>query len=179
MNDSANGLHNDPWGVGGSMNNDMYNLFYAGEVLKEFQPELLVVNMQGVDVCHTNFTQYCNNIRKADFALNQLWQVIQSTPGLADDTILIAAPEHGRNLQPNTVIDQYGRYALDHTNDQMSTEIFCLILGPSGVVNQGLEISTEAGESIDIVPTIANILGFDSEVPSFLMPGRVLNEAFV
>jgi hypothetical protein len=46
-------------------------------------------------------------------------------------------PEHGRNLQPNSVIDIYGRYALDHNNDEMSRRIFGLIAGPSSVVKQG------------------------------------------
>jgi hypothetical protein len=59
------------------MNGDMYNIFFAEEILKQFKPELLVVNMQGVDICHSNFTQYANNLRKADYAVAHLWQTIQ------------------------------------------------------------------------------------------------------
>ena len=180
--DAAGGLYNDPWGVGAAvMNNDMFNIFIAEKVMQQFKPELLVVNMQGVDICHSNFTQYCNNIRKADYALGHLWNTIQSTPGMMNDTILIAVPEHGRNSTSNTVMDSFGRYAIDHTNDAMSREIFCLVLGPAGIVKQNQVISTVAGESIDVVPTIADILGFYNDIPANYRGsmGSPLTQAFI
>ena len=174
---AASGGYNNPWGIG-ALNNDQLNIFAAEKVIEEFQPELLVVNMQDVDVCHTNFTSYANNLVKADYALGHLWQTIQSTPGMADNTILIAVPEHGRNAQPNTVIDAFGRYAIDHTNDDMSREIFCLVAGPTGKVMQNQVISQEMGETIDVVPTIAKILGFYDEV-SGMLPGQPLDAALI
>lgn len=182
FNDALLGNYNDPWGVGSNvMNNDMFNIFIAEKILQQFKPELVVVNMQGVDICHSNFTQYCDNMRKADYALAHLWNTIQSTPGLANDTILIAVPEHGRNSTPNTVMDQYGRYALDHTGDAMAREIFCLVLGPPTVVKQNQVISSVAGESIDVVPTIADILGFYNDIPQSYQwnMGSPLAQAFV
>lgn len=185
---SANsGGFNDPWGVGANvMNSDMRNVFFAENIITNFKPELLVVNMQDVDVCHSDFTSYCNNLRKADYALAHLWQTIQSTPGMANNTILIAAPEHGRNETTNTLMDAQGRYALDHTGEvvngrSLSREIFCLMLGPAGVVKQNQLFSTEQGESIDIVPTIADILGFYSDIPVNYRSnmGNVLTQAFV
>lgn len=182
FSDAAAGLYNDPWGVGANvMNNDMFNIFIAEKVLQQFKPELLVVNMQGIDVCHTNFTQYCNNIRKADYALAHLWNTIQSTPGLMNDTVLIAVPEHGRNASTNTVMDPFGRYAIDHTNDPMSREIFCLVLGPSSAIKQNQVIGTVAGQSIDVVPTIADILGFYNDIPTQYRNkmGVPLSQAFI
>lgn len=179
-NDALSGQFNDPWGIGQQqMNGDMQNMFFAERVIQRFKPELLVVNMQGVDIGHSNFTQYCANMRRADYAVAHLWQTIQSTPGMANDTILIIAPEHGRNLEPNSIMDQYGRYALDHTSDQKSREIFCLVVGPPSVVNQNQVISQESGESIDIVPTIADILGFLPDISAEAMPpGGLLSQAF-
>jgi len=175
----AGGL-NDPWNVGQQfMNDDMFNVSAAERIIQQFKPELLVVNMQGVDICHSNYTQYCNNLRKADYAVSHLWQTIQNTPGMANDTILIVAPEHGRNLQPNTISDNYGQLALDHTSDNTSREIFCMVVGPPDKVQQNQVINTVTGESIDIVPTIAHILGFKDAIPGGMLPGRVLNEAFV
>lgn len=168
----------DPFGVGNATNGNMINIAMAIRVLQEFKPELLVVNMQNIDICHTNYTEYCNNIRKADFALSKLWNAIQSTPSMANDTVLIVAPEHGRNQQPNTIIDRFGNYAIDHTNDEMSRQLFCLIVGPSHIIKQNQIIHNVTGESIDIVPTIAHILGFDTDIPLGMLPGRVLNEAF-
>lgn len=165
------------WGFGSEMNNDLRNIYYTEEVLKRFQPELTVLNIQGVDVCHSDFTSYCNNLRKADWGVAHLWNTIQSTPGLANDTVLIAVPEHGRNLSANTLVDAYGRPAFDHTNDATSREIFALICGPSGVVNQNNVITSVEGESVDIVPTIANLLGFENDIPAGLVQGNVLNGA--
>lgn len=177
------GSFNSPLGIPGNQaTNDVFTILFAEEVIKAFQPELLVVNMTDVDACHQNFTAYCSNLRKSDYAVAHLWHTIQNTPGMADDTILIIAPEHGRNLEVNTLQDVYGRYGVDHTGDPTSREIFAMILGPAGVVNQNLTLgspSTPIGESIDLVPTIANILGFDVNIPPGFLPGRVLQEAYV
>ena len=177
--EAAAGQFNDPWGIGGGLyNNDMQTVNFAEKIIQEYKPELLVVNMQDVDIAHSNFTLYANNIQKADYALAHLWNTIQNTPGMAEDTILIAMPEHGRNQDGNGLYDGYGREALDHTNDDYSREIFSLILGPSGVVVQDQVFSQEKGESIDIVPTIANVLGFDNDIPGGLLNGNVLTESF-
>ncbi|MBT5859173.1 MAG: hypothetical protein HOH88_04815 [Flavobacteriales bacterium] len=177
--EAAAGQFNDPWGIGeGLYNNDMQTVHFAEKIIQEYTPELLVVNMQDVDIAHSNFTLYANNIQKADYALAHLWETIQNTPGMMNDTILIAMPEHGRNQDGNGLYDSYGREALDHTNDDYSREIFSLILGPSNVVVQDQVFSQEKGESIDIVPTIADILGFDNDIPGGLLTGTVLNDSF-
>lgn len=173
------GLQNNPWNIPSGMNSDMRNIYYAERIIEEFKPEMMVVNMFGVDVAHNNFSEYCNNLRRADWAVGHLWDTIQKTPGMADDTILIVAPEIGRNGTANSIVDQNGRNALDHTNgDPVSKEIFCLVAGPAGVVKQGNVINQVAGKSVDIVPTIANILGFENDVAG-LLPGTVLNDAFI
>ncbi|MCB0430550.1 MAG: hypothetical protein H6585_12815 [Flavobacteriales bacterium] len=176
--EAASGLYNDPWGIGG-LNGDQFNIFFAEQIIKEFTPELLVVNMQGVDVCHTDFTNYCKNLNRASYATAHLWKTIQSTPGMQDNTVMIVVPEHGRNLDPNTIMDPYGRFALDHTNDDTSREIFCLVVGPPSVVKQDQVISSVTGQSIDVVPTIANVLGFDTDIPAGMLAGTPLSQAFV
>ena len=173
------GGHSNPWNIPGGMNGDMRNIFYAEEVLREFQPELTVVNMFSVDVAHTNFTNYCNALQYADWAIAHLWSTIQSTPGMANDTIMIVAPEIGRNSVPNSIVDGNGRFALDHTTDDpLSRELFCMVVGPPSVVEQNKVISQIEGKSIDIVPTIADILGIGNDVQGIL-PGTTLNSAFI
>lgn len=179
--DAIAGLFQNPWNIPGpaGMNNDMYNVFFAEKIIQQFQPEMLVVNMQDVDICHTDFSRYCNNLRKADYSVAHLWNTIQNTPGMANDTILIIAPEHGRNNTANSIIDSNGRYAIDHTapepsqgGDQMARDIFCLVVGPPNKVNQGLVYTTNAGErgeSIEVVSGISNILGYDSDVPGGML----------
>lgn len=172
-----------PAGVPSSeITGDLLNIAAAWAVMDEFKPELTVINTFNLDICHSDFSQYLGFLHKADFGVGWLWDKIQSDPQMADNTIMICMPECGRNLQPNSLFDSNGFAAYDHTGDQNSREIFSLIVGPSGVVNQGLELGTGAnpvGESIDIVPTIAHALGFYPDIPAGLLPGRVLNEAFV
>ncbi len=177
--EAGTGILDDPWGVGDYYNGDMFTIFSAEEIIKEFTPELLVVNMQDVDVAHNNMTSSLNNLRRADYALWHLWETIKSTPGM-ENTILIALPEHGRNAEGNEIFDGYGREATDHTNDDMSRDIFCMMLShqASTSVNSNNIITAQTGESIDIVPTVANILGFDEDIPPGLLNGRVLTEAF-
>ena len=86
-------------------------------------------------------------------------------------------PEHGRNLAPNTMKDKYGRYAIDHTGDDTSREIFCMVLGPPHLVKQNQSINQTMGETIDIAPTIARILGFYDEI-DYRLKGRPLEAAF-
>lgn len=180
MDESRSGRYWDRWGVGQAYNVDMLTTAYAEEILREFQPTLTVVNMQQVDICHNNFTSYCDNLKRADYAVAHLWSTIQSIPQMADNTVLIVSPEIGRNAEPNSLIDQNGRYALDHTGDEMARRFFCLIAGPGGVVNQGQVVAdVNVAEAIDIVPTIAYLLGFDNALPAGLAPGKPLMQAFV
>lgn len=175
-------LMKEYWKVGDKWNTDMINMYTAIEVLNNFEPELLVLNMQDIDAGHGSHSAMCNNLRKADLAAYTMWEAIQNNPRLKDDTVFIMVPEHGRNLEPNTLRDASGRLATDHTGDEMSRRIFCLIAGPSHIVKQGQVFTEERGESIDIVPTIGNILGFYDDIPDKpkeLLRGRHLAEAFV
>ena len=161
---------------------DLINIGAGWKVLEEFAPELTVINTFNLDICHSNFTGYIQSTHKADYGVGWLWDKIQSHPEMKDNTIMICMPEHGRNLDPNSLVDANGLAAFDHTNDDNSRELFALIAGPSSMVHHGKEVGTSSspvGECIDIVPTIANILGFDDKIPTGMLPGRNLNEAFV
>ena len=163
------------------LSGDIMTIGYACEVLKAFKPELTVINMFDVDICHNEFSSYVQNLHRADFAIGHLWNVIKGISGM-EDTILIIMPEHGRNKKPNTLYDDKGLRAYDHTSDDNSREVFTMIAGNSGVVKQGIEVgdsTSPVGESIDIVPTIATILGFKDDISSGMLPGRHLEEAFV
>ncbi|MBC8046827.1 MAG: hypothetical protein H7Y00_08530 [Fimbriimonadaceae bacterium] len=172
-----------PSGVAGSnLTGDLINIASAWKIMEQFHPELLVVNTTNLDVCHTDFSGYIQNLHKSDYGIGWLWNKIQSDPVMSNDTIMIMIPEHGRNLEPNTITDIHGLNAYDHTTDENSRDIFGLVVGPSDIVNHGLVIGSEEvpnGQSIDIVPTIAHILGFKDDIPSYLLPGGVMDEAFV
>ena len=172
------GMTGNPWGISSGMNSDQKNLFFAEELINNFKPELTVVNLSDVDTAHSNFSGYCNALHRADYGVSHLWNTIQNTPGMANDTVMIVMPEVGRNLVDNNILDANGRAALDHTTgDTMSRDLFCLVLGPSQVIAQNKVVSSPGGRSIDVVPTIANLLGFDLDIPISL-PGLALQDAF-
>jgi hypothetical protein len=60
----------------------------------------------------------------------------------------------------------------------MSREIFCLLVGPPGKIVQNQVISSIQGQTIDVVPSIAKILGFYSEIPGGMLEGMPLEQAF-
>ncbi|HAE34675.1 MAG TPA: hypothetical protein PK742_09965 [Chitinophagales bacterium] len=161
---------------------DLINITAAWQVLNRFEPELLVINTTNLDICHSDFSSYLSLLHRADYGVGWLWDKILSHPVLANDTIMICIPEHGRNAEPNAILDSNGLFAYDHTSDENSRDIFGLIVGPAGIVNQGHVIGSPeeaAGQAIDIVPTIAHILGFHDELPPFMLSGSVLEGAFV
>jgi hypothetical protein len=146
-------------------NNDTRTIGYTCEVLKWFKPRITVVNLNDVDAGHGNFTSYLKNLHRADHAVGHLWNYIQTQiPDMAGNTYLIACPEHGRNLNPNSVLDQNDWLAYDHS-DLNSTRIFSMMVGPN--VPQNLSVGSAAnpiGDISDCVLTMGEILGIKSDI---------------
>ena len=157
-----------------SDNVDLQTVGYACELMKWFEPALTVVNLSSVDGCHSNFTGYLASLHRADHAVGHLWDFIQNqVPGMAGDTVIIASPECGRNDNPNAIKDENDWYAYDHS-DLNSRRIFSMMAGPG--VPSNLSVGSEGnpvGSAVDMVPTIAEILGIKSEVmgAGLLYPG--------
>ncbi len=171
-----------PGGNPNLLTGDLVNVSAAWQVMKTFHPELLVLNTTNLDVCHSSFSGYIDNLHHADYGIGWLWDKIQNDPVLQDDTIMICVPEHGRNEDYNAITDQFGLRAYDHTSDDNSRRLFSLIVGPSNIVKQNQVFGTQSnpvGESTDIVPTIAHILGFNDLIPAGMLPGNVLTQAFM
>ena len=135
------------------------------EVMKRFKPTLTVVYLSNVDGCHSNFTSYLQSLHSADHVVGHLWDYIQNNiPQMAGNTSIIVAPEHGRNLEPNNILDANAFYGYDHSDDN-SRRIFNLMAGPG--IDANLTIGNETngvGDIVNITPTIAEILGFKQDV---------------
>lgn len=151
--------------VGGS--GDLSTLGYACEVMKWFKPNLTVVNLNNIDGCHSNFTGYLRSLHRADHGVGFVWNYIQNQiPEMAGNTILLLVPECGRNLNPNPIKDENDWYGYDHS-DANTRRIFSMMVGPN--VPADLAIGSEnnpIGQSADMVPTIAEILGIKNDVIS-------------
>lgn len=150
--------------VGGG---DGATMGYAAEVLRVFKPKLLVVNMSGIDGCHSNFTGYLQSMHRADHALGFLWNYIETQiPEMSGKTIMCFVPECGRNKDHNPIIDANDWYGYDH-GDSNSLRVFGGMVGPN--VPNNLMVGNEAnpiGKVTDFNLTIAEILGYKSEVKS-------------
>jgi len=146
-------------------NGDLSNLGYACEVLRWFKPTITVINLSSVDGCHSNFTGYLRSLHRADHGVAHLWDFIENqVPEMAGNTVMIVTPEHGRNLDPNPIIDENDWYAYDHS-DSNSNRVFSQIVGLG--VSSNLVVGSEnnpVGQATDGVPTIAEILGFKDDV---------------
>jgi hypothetical protein len=144
---------------------DSFNIGMAAEVLRTFKPKILVVNMSAVDGCHSNFTGYLQSLHRADHATGWLWDQIQrNIPEMSGKTMMIVAPECGRNLKPNPIQDENDWYAYDHS-DANALRVWGLMAGPN--VPRDLVVGSEnnpSGRLTDIVPTIAHALGIKDEV---------------
>jgi hypothetical protein len=171
-----------PGGNPAFLTGDLINIAAAWQVMDTFKPELMVINTFNSDVCHNDYSAHIGALHAADYGVGWLWDKIQSDPVLANDTIMICMPEHGRNLDPNNIVDANGLRAIDHTGDDNSRRIFSLIVGPGGKVIQNQSIGTQGnpqGAAVDIVPTIAHILGFHNDIPAGMLEGSPLTQAFV
>lgn len=157
----SNGTIEFPPVAGGG---DLSTIGYATEVIKWFKPTLTVLNLSNVDGCHSNFTGYLRSLHRADHGVAHLWNVIQNTPGMQNNTIMVVIPEHGRNLNHNPILDENDWYAYDHS-DANARRIFALMVGPN--VQAGTRKGSPGnsiGGTVDGVPTIAEILGFKDDV---------------
>lgn len=147
--------------------NDMRTIGYACEVIREFKPTITVVNLNNVDGCHSNFTGYLKALHRSDHGVAHLWNFIQTqVPDMAGRTALLVMPEHGRNLQPNPILDQNDWNAYDHS-DANSQRMFGLMAGPG--IPQNLQIGgagNQIGNAVDAVPTVGEILGIKSSISS-------------
>jgi hypothetical protein len=147
-------------------NGDAVTISYAAEVLRYFKPKFLTLNMSGVDGCHSNFTGYLRSLHRADHSVGWLWSYIQNNiPEMAGKTIILVAPECGRNLKPNPILDENDWYAYDHS-DANAMRVWGVMAGKNvpqmSIGGQGNPV----GRLTDIVPTIADIFGIYDEVKS-------------
>ncbi len=147
-------------------NGDLSTISYATEVLRWFKPKLTVINMSAVDSCHASFTGYLQSLHRGDHAIGFLWKYIQTQiPEMAGNTTLLVMPEHGRNLDPNGILDENDWLSFDHDSDPNSRRIFTMMAGPN--VPSNLVVGSEnnpVGDAADIALTIADILGVKNEV---------------
>jgi hypothetical protein len=169
---------------------DGATMYHTEQILKKFLPTVMVVSLIDVDACHDDFNGYLWAQTIADACVAHLWDTIQSTDGLKDETALLVVPEHGRQLFFNgNNPDSLGRSGLDHGGgDDGDRDVWMLALGPdfkpgvyepTGITQPGR--TSNRYETIDAVMTAATLLGYGDAMKSNLeglemRPGMVVEE---
>jgi Metalloenzyme superfamily len=135
-------------------------------LLQTEAPRLIVANLHDMDRAgHYGAPDaYLDDVTGVDDEIASLWEWIQQTPGLVDDTVLVLVADHGRHRKGE---------ALDYKNhnDHCSgcREIPMVLAGP--LIKDGIETDTLATLA-DLSTTIAWLLGIDSPYAD----GRLLTE---
>ncbi len=134
---------------------DARALAVAVSVLRIFKPTLMGIVLQNADIAHGSYNGYVEVIRRADQQLGRLWDSIQVDPELRDTTSIIVLPEFGRDGSLNQ------RNGLDHgDNSPDLRKVAMFAAGPD--FKKGKTIRKDM-KSIDVCPTICELLGVKSE----------------
>lgn len=156
---------------------DAVTIDHAERILSRFRPQVMLVSLIDVDTCHNDYNLYLVHQQVADALVAHLWDFIQSTDGLRDETALFVLPEHGRQLVFNGKNeDSLGRSGLDHGGgDDGDREVWALALGPDfrpGVVAPSgiVQADRTSGryETIDVIRTAMTLLGHGDLMESTL-----------
>jgi hypothetical protein len=186
------GLDNGNGGIDST--GDALTTYHAEQILARFQPAIMAVTLLDVDAAHNDFNGYVRGQQVADACVAHLWQFIQSTEGLRDQTTMLVLPEHGRHLFSNGQnTDSLGRSGVDHgQGDDGDRDVFLLALGPdirkgeilapTGVAQPGR--SSGRYESIDAIMTAMTLLGHGDVMKRTLegraaRPGLVIEEVLL
>jgi hypothetical protein len=173
---------------------DSLTTYHAERILEKFKPGVMCITLLDIDACHGDFNGYLRGQIIADACVRHLWEFIQSTDGLRDETTLIVLPEHGRHLFHNGQNpDSLGRSGIDHgQGDDGDRNVWALLLGPdirpdnviapTGISQPGRDSGRY--ESIDATMLAATLLGHGDVMKTALedqgeRPGLMIDEVLL
>ncbi len=146
---------------------DELSVFIARRLMAQLSPSLLWLTLHDIDVAHSGaFSLYLEGIRRSDRLCAEIWRAIQSDPEYKDRTTLFILPDFGRDSDMSPTGNGFQHH---RTGDALSRTTWMLVLGPG--VRQNV-IHDRPVDSLDLVPTLGNLLGFQAS----LAQGRPLTE---
>ncbi|MDQ6678200.1 MAG: hypothetical protein M3Z09_12995 [Acidobacteriota bacterium] len=136
---------------------DEMSVYIAKHLMRQLSPSLLWITLHDIDIAHSGtFSLYIEGIRRSDRLCAELWRSIQNDPEYANKTTMFILPDFGRDSD----IDPGGNGFQHHrTGDAMSRTTWMMVLGPG--VRQNAVVDKPV-ESIDLVPSLGALLGFDA-----------------
>ncbi len=136
---------------------DELSVFIAMRLMRQVAPAMLWITLHDIDVAHSGaFSLYIDGIRRSDRLCAQIWNAIQKEPEYAGKTAMLILPDFGRDSDT----DPGGNGFQHHrTGDALSRTTWMVALGPG--IRENVVVDRPV-ESIDLVPTIGSLLGFDT-----------------
>jgi hypothetical protein len=133
---------------------DELSLYIAQHLMQHLAPNLLWITLHDIDVAHAGaYSLYTDAILRTDRICAELWKSIQLNPEYKNKTNMFVMPDFGRDgdFEPGGNGFQHHR-----TGDPLSRTTWMLALGPE--IHENISVDRMV-ESIDLVPTLAAILG--------------------
>jgi hypothetical protein len=131
---------------------DELTFFITREIMREFSPNLMLVNFWDMDVAHWGaYSLYLQAITRTDRLTGMLWDEVQSNPQYRDNTTLLILPELGRDGDQNTA----NGFLNHRSGDPSCRNMWMLALG-AGV---GRGESDSPVHHVDVAATAAELLG--------------------
>ena len=99
------------------------------------------------------WSAYIAAVRRCDFLLGRLYGALRRSSTYRDRTLLVVVPDHGR------CGDGYGTAGFAYCDgaDESTKHVSCVMVGPG--VRRGVVVQRRC-EQIDVLPTIAALMGF-------------------
>jgi hypothetical protein len=146
---------------------DELSVYIARRLMREVAPSLLWITLHDIDIAHSGtYSMYVEGIRRSDRLCAEIWKAIENEPEYAGKTTMFILPDFGRDSDT----DPGGNGFQHHrTGDPLSRTTWMMALGPG--IRKGVVIDRPV-ESIDLVPTLGSLLGFQ---PRFAQ-GKALPE---
>lgn len=134
---------------------DVITYLAAREYLKANKPRVLYIAFDETDdFAHDGlYDQYLKAAHAEDGMIADMWRLLQSTPGYANNTVLLVACDHGRG-------DKIKKQWRDHgARVEGADQIWIAAMGP-GIQPAGEDTHTQLYQR-QLATTIAALLGFD------------------
>ena len=146
---------------------DELSVYIARQLMRQVAPTLLWITLHDIDVAHAGaYSLYIDGIRRSDRLCAELWKAIQTEPEYAGNTTLFILPDFGRDSD-----DDAGGNGFQHhrTGDTLSRTTWLLAAGAG--IRPGV-VFDRAVDSMDLVPTLGAMLGFNAS----LAQGKPIHE---
>ena len=146
---------------------DELSVYIARQLMRQVAPTLLWITLHDIDVAHAGaYSLYIDGIRRSDRLCAELWKAIKTEPEYAGNTTLFILPDFGRDSDDDASGNGFQHH---RTGDTLSRTTWLLAVGAG--VRQGV-VFDRAVDSMDLVPTLGAMLGFNAS----LAQGKPIHE---